>query len=966
MKFIYIFFAIIFFGNVYAQIVSEYESFNNCSEPNNWKIKTVNGAYGFNLSANDQSYGYSNGCMFSYKQTDVRNTSRRTFHLLTKEFTLQPNVNYYLVFSYKFIKPATATFSVSYTGSKGKAIINIPVSNEYVPYNVPISSLVSLPKIQFTFEYDAPGNDLGNQVYFDDILLIADNADCSRAQEIKTDLPALYGHSMPYSFLLSGGQSCAGDYVSAIWYKYVSDYSGLIEIVSNSEYNNNINIFEGSCSSLSAIQCSNKDEFGFTGESLEINVSSGKTYFIKLSKKINDFGKDNGLHSIAIRKMTNTKPKPVNDICNQVMNLTVNQACIKNNNYNAEIGTRFPASNLKSRADVWFKFVAGSNKPHQFVTHADFAEVIALYKGSCTNLQEVQVEDFGNKMNFTPVVGTEYFIQVSGYFSTIEGNLCAELIELNSTKPTNDECINSVLISLNTSCSAIQFNDNNKSTKKPSCVVYHAPDVWYKFIATAEKEVVINIDAGFMYSYGVYEGVCNNLIELTCSNTIDPCDGGIKIKGLIEGKSYFLQILASSVPLKPGEGSLCVRIDEPSKISAFEKLRLSLVTECLHGVLTTVKSYQVTGGEPTYNYYGPTSKEFFKPGEDISAFVEDSKGCRSFSKTEALCNGGSKCKNSNLSLNLSLDCIKDQIGRQTGEVELNYSGLGGSGAYYYYGEDNGIKLKDGEEYQVILIDSDSCFVIKEGRINCPVFTCAQSQLKIASTYDCIDTLLKARLNISVSGALGNVSLSGNVDGELLDQNASFNSSVVDEAGCMAQSTGFINCKFDSCAYARPDLQVGYKCLTDSLGVKTGKAEILVIGSSKAGGEQFTGNQPGDILNHGEKYKVKMKDAFGCSLIREGEINCVITQISNTNIFNNLLLFPNPTLNNTQLFFSISESSSFNLNLISTEGKVISNQNYNFGQGDNSLTIETDKLGSGIYYIQLSAKKGTEILKLVKM
>ncbi len=962
----YLFILIFVWSQLSSQSISIYENFSECALPQNWTFKTVNGSYGFSLKNNDQAYGFSKGCMISYVQSEAKLNSKRTFQLITPDYILNKGVNYYLVFNYRYVKPANASLSVSFQGPNGKVTSNIIPSNDFLPYSFSISSFYNLSSVKFTFEYNADVNDLGNQIYIDDILLVADNADCSRAQTLNFNNERIYGHSTPFSFYLSGGQSCIGEYQSAMWYKFTADQTGLIEIDTKAEYNNNINVFEDSCLASKTITCSNKDEFGFNGEVLELNVTQGKTYYIKLSRKINDFGKDNGLHSIKINKISSNKAKPINDICSQVLTLTINQACITGKNINADISSTLPSINQKSRADVWFKFTPSSTKPLQIITNANFAEVIALYKGTCSNLIEMQIEDFGNKLEFTPMANTEYFVQISGYFSTLEGDLCIEVKDQDSNKPVNDDCPLSTAINLNSSCNEIIFNNSSKSTQKPSCLVYNAPDVWYKFVGGEEKEVLLDVNAEFIYNWALYEGACNNLIELNCGSTPDPCDGPIKLKSIVSGKIYYLQIIASTVPLKPGHGKLCVRINEASKTHAFDKLRLNLNTECLHGVLSHIKNYTVTGGSPTYIYYGPDSDQYFKPGEDISAFVQDNNGCRSFVNTEALCSGGTKCKSSNLDLNVKLQCVTDSIGRQSGEVIISASGIGGSGAYYYYGTPQGTKLSHGDLYQVILIDSDSCFIIEEGKVNCPPFTCANSNLKLTASIDCIDTLLKAKVNLVVGGALGSFIITGTQDGDLLNQNDNYTSTVVDQAGCSTQLAGKINCKFDSCAYARPELQVSYKCITDSQGKNTGMAELIVYGGSRAGGEQFTGNRNGDTLHHGDKYKVVLNDQFGCSLTQEGEINCVITIISDQSSLKELSIVPNPTNEESSIVFYTINDAISELQLISSEGKIMMNSKIHIVNGKNIIPVNLSNLPSGIYFLQLQNEKFKELLKIVKI
>ncbi|MEO6190363.1 MAG: hypothetical protein ABIO44_08345, partial [Saprospiraceae bacterium] len=633
----------LFISKMNAQNIAQYESFSKCQIPSGWSSIILNGNSAFELSKNDQTITSSEGCMLQYVQKDNKDNSRKQFQFISPEYNLISGVNHYLVFNLRYISPIAATFNLSYEGSKGKIVYSLPVSNDFLPFVLTIPSSFNLSKIKFTFEYDVSRNDFGNQIYFDDILFTSDIADCSRAQDLTLASNCIYGHTAAYQYYLSGGQSCSGEFLSAMWYKYQSDYTGLLEFQSVADYNNSVSVFDGTCGSLNPISCNNTDEFGFIGERLEVNVMQGKTYFFKISRKINDFGKENGLHCVTINKLSQSKAKPINDVCENKKTLIVNVACEKNNNVNAGIEAKIPSTNLKSRADVWYSFVAISNNVHEIISHSNFAEVITLYKGSCNALTEIAVENFGSKMSFTPKQGTEYFVQVSGYFSTLEGDLCLEVKDKIATKPVNDLCATATITLLNTQCNEIQFLNDNISTKKPSCVVYNAPDVWYSFVATAEKQVALRIDAGFIYNWAVYEGPCNILNEISCGQESDPCSGYVTVIGLTAGKTYYLQIIAASYPLKPGEGKLCVRIDETSKTEVFQKMRLSLNTECLNGVLSRVSSYSVQGGKSTFVYTGPSPNDFFTPGQEIDAFIDDANGCRAFAHSEASCSQGSKC-----------------------------------------------------------------------------------------------------------------------------------------------------------------------------------------------------------------------------------------------------------------------------------------------------------------------------------
>ncbi|HMW39514.1 MAG: hypothetical protein K1X68_13980 [Saprospiraceae bacterium] len=949
-----------------AQQLSVYEGFKNC-QWGGWSIKNISGNSGFKLASNDQAVVEDQSCMVSYVQEDPGNAPVKQFQLISPEYNLVSGLNYYFVFNIRYIRPINATLTLSYDGPKGKVTINLPTVADYSTYSLTIASSTGFTKTKFTFEYAATVNDFGNRLYLDDFLFLADNADCARAQTLTPGAECIYGHTYPFQYAQSGGQACAGEYMTAIFYKYIADFTGLLELKSTAGYNNAVTVFEGACGSLVPVNCYNRDEFGFKGEAFEMNVTSGKTYFFKVSRKINDFGADNGLHCLQINKLTQSNiVRPPHDICTAAIPISVNGNCQKSVNYYAEMEGVVPPANTRSRADVWYKFTANTNKVHQIVSHADFAEVVSVYKGNCAALEEVAIEQLGGKLNFTPQSGKEYFVQVSGYFSTIEGDLCLEVKEIDQAKPANDNCISATATPLNTQCNEIQFYNNNISATKPSCVVYSAPDVWYSFVAPAEKEVALRIDAGFIYHWAVFEGPCTSLNEISCGRAPDPCQGYLTVKGLVPGTTYYLQILAATYPLKPGEGRLCVRIDEASKTSPFEKLRLSLSTECLHGVLGRVSSYSVNGGAPAYNYYGPDQNTYFLPGEEISAFVEDASGCRAFATDQASCAAGSKCKNSNLDIDLSTDCIKDQLGRQTGEVTLNYTGKGGTGAYYFYGNATGATLKHGDSYTVVLIDSDSCYVIEKGIVNCPPFTCAQSNLKVSAAYDCVDTLLKARLRVDVSGFLGNITFKGDKDGDLLDQGSSYKVQVTDEAGCTSEATGSIVCKFDSCAYARPALDVSYICLHDSIGNTSGLAELVINGSSKAGGVSYIGNQPGQILRHLDSYQVILKDAFGCSVIREGIINCVPLSSSDPQILATLRLVPNPNFGDFEVKMNSGIQEEVNFSICTPEGRIFQTESRQITVGENRMAFNLSGIPRGIYYIKMDAHALKATLKWVKL
>lgn len=956
-----------------AQNLIVSEQFTSCTLPEKWSLNTEAGPYSFAVMKSNLMPQSDATCTIVYQQTDKNNTDFRKFSIATKVYPLFRYTDYKFVFGMRFVRAGgpgqlklysliegTKTLLQSYTSDimqNGQVLVN---------QNFDIKATALQQSIQFIFEYESNGNDVNTVLLLDNLTFTGpDNDDCSRAVEIYLDAPCLSGNNT--GALLTGPKvSCQGSYTQALWYKLTSTYTGSVRVMSRAGFNDALSIFEGPCANLTDLQCINTDEYGFGGEDNYFTIEAGKTYYFRVVRQLTFYGRDdlNDL-CISISKEDPVYPDP--DLCTQSKLLNINGICLNENTKHARFDKPEPSLNFRSRADVWYHFIPSNNTPLEIISNANFADVLTLYKGECNQLTEVQCEHLGNKIIFqAPVANTKYYLQVSGYFSTIEGDLCVEIKSRSSQKPANEDCINATPVVLGQTCVQTQNINSLASNVKGSCMVYAAPDIWYSFIAPAEKEIALSIKAGFMFNYTIYEGPCNKLTELTCGKQPDPCSGFIPIKGLTAGKTYYLQIAAIVHPLRVSESSICVKMDALSQVTPQQSLDLNLTTECLHGVLGSIL-YTATGGTGPYTYYGPKTDEFFLPGTKIEAFIEDASGCRDFESLTIQCSPPEKCKNSTLDLHVKTTCLKDSIGRQTGQVQFEYEGAGGSGVYYYYGTSNGSTLQHGDLYQIVIIDSDSCYIIEEGKINCPPFDCSQSALRIESNYTCIDTLLKARLDLQVSGDLGGYTLTGNQPGELLEQGSVYQTIVTDAAGCSVQVSGEIKCNFDSCAYARPDLNIDYTCLTHANGDRTGKAILHVSASSYAGGLMIKGNHDGDTLNHTDSYHVQLTDAFGCSLTEQGIIDCLPVKTKTEWSRSVLRLYPNPAYNkltlqagNTsqnELYFSLFNSSgkSFHLPIsrVTTDGNLY-------------YHIPIEHLPSGIYYLKVQNRTTNDILRFVKL
>ncbi len=969
-NFIYIFYFAAQF--LYAQNLIITEQFSNCTLPGNWSLNSESGNYNFTIAKSNLMPQSDATCSVIYSQLIRNDKSQKKFSITTNEFSLFSYEAYTLTYGLRFIKTNLNASLKLYTIIDGIKTLHQSYNSDVVqnPFVLVVqSSNISASafnkKIQFQFEYTSDGDDYNTLILIDNLYLNGpDNDDCTRAVNLKLNANCLSGNNTG-AFMSGPKILCSGNYSQALWYFYKSDFTGTLNIRTGATFNDAISIYEGTCPSLTDIQCFNNDEYGFTGERNYIQVANGKTYYFRVARQTGFYGRDD-LSDLCIAISKEDPVYPSHDLCANSIPVVVNVPCTKASNIIADFSNPIPSLNNKSRADVWYNFKPTSTQDLIISSNADFADVITIYKGSCSQLEEVKCEDLGGKLVLSsPVIGLNYFIQVSGYFSTIEGHICLEVKTKSQDKPSNEDCLTSKAINLNSGCQSISTINSTKSNIKPSCVVYTAPDVWFSFIAPTEKNVAIHIESGFLYNWAVYSGICTNLQEFDCGKTPDPCSGFITLSGLTPGKVYYLQIISAVNPLKPSEGQLCVKIEELSKAVPFSKLNLDLQLECLHGVLGSI-NYLVSGGMGQYTYHGPGPSEIFYPGTLIEAFVEDETGCRDFKRITIDCKPPVKCKNSTLDLSINTECLKDSLGRQTGKVILHITGKGGTGAYYYYGTQDGSQLNHEDTYKVILIDSDSCYIIEEGRINCPPFDCNQSNLAVSADYICVDTLLKAILQVDVKGNLGNFTITGNKHGDLLDQGALYQVQVTDEAGCSSMTSGEIACKFDSCAYSRPELQVNYECLLDEKGQINGKAKLLIHAESKAGGIQIKGGNSGDTLNHLDNYLISMIDSFGCELFFSGTIYCNVVKNDQSKLNWKTIYYPNPA--NDKLTINLPEyfNQDVHLSLFTSTGSLLCKKMSYTLSKSHSLQINLEKITPGIYFIKLEGIDFYDIIRFVKI
>ena len=78
----------------------------------------------------------------------------------------------------------------------------------------------------------------------------------------------------------------------------------------------------------------------------------------------------------------------------------------------------------------------------------------------------------------------------------------------------------------------------------------------------------------------------------------------------------------------------------------------------------------------------------------------------------------------------------------------------------------------------------------------------------------------------------------------------------------------------------------------------------------------------------------------------------------------MTVYPNPTHELVNIRFISDEKSDYDLTMINTIGKTVKSQRVQYEQGENFITVPTNDLPQGIYFIKMSNGKSSYTQKLI--
>lgn len=386
--------------------------------------------------------------------------------------------------------------------------------------------------------------------------------------------------------------ACSGFTSSAsndVWYTFVPYGVGdSIAVGGNGGFDPIIQIFSGTCASLTPIACI--DGTVSNGiEALAPGLNPGQTYYLRVYGWA---GQDGGFQVCA---KSDNVPAPTNDVCSTPLVLTPSSIC------NGTVGNNTGAdqdlqpltcgtATSSTANDVWYTFTAQSAGDSVIVDpNGTFDPVLEIFSGPCTALNKLACSD--NPTNGlatekvapgTLIPGTVYTVRVYGYNGS-EGTFAICVKTLAPTAPANDACASAVTLTSNTFCSGTNGTIVNATQSLPAITCNNftssqANDVWYKFVAGSSGDSVIVTPFGVFDPVAeLYSGNCSSLVSIGCSDAPSAATPEkISPGNLIAGNTYFVRIYGFGA--STGTFSICIKRPPSSTVANDECATATTVT----------------------------------------------------------------------------------------------------------------------------------------------------------------------------------------------------------------------------------------------------------------------------------------------------------------------------------------------------------------------------------------------------
>lgn len=777
------------------------ETLNNCENPPSWSSVTLSGNHGwqFGYVENPKAWRSKsmNGTCFAYFDDDFigEDAIPSTVALLSAPVSLTDYAEYFFSFDLTFRQHSATEFFE----------IGLLVNNE----RIPIRTYTEIVGGEHFDEYQtqiinlSPYKAENAQIYFlyhdgggwawwvgIDNFKLSGKGDindlCSKAFSLNKDEPLSFDITNAYRDT-SIPSDCNPDLNKTLWYVYDNDIRGLFDISITNNFDGVLEIFQGNnCNSLTLVECINRDEYGFYGENKSYDLSGGR-YYIRVSAIQSDYTDISGQGNILLASTDSLPVTAVNKDCyqSQVIDISGNAPVYGYNLLN-NTSVVSPSDNSRARSDVWFTFSPDKDLNIELNLLSDFSGSLAVYEGTCANLTEISTDySTGSVLLENLEKDKNYFIQVSGLFSTLEGIF--ELVALPvTTEEHNTDCINADEIGLDGECIPFSNIKGGFSGINSTCTALTDADRWYSFNAPTSGSIEIRFKSGFLSTVSVLDmDNCAIANTLFCSDDLHFCDGYTTIRNLVPGKKYYIQIASQGRIPGNNRGEGCLYLREFNPADEYEPLNLTVETICASKNAALVMP-AATGGSGEYQYY--SNNELIASFQTFVAEVEDSDGCIDYLEGIA-----PDCSDTDCNVAFEINPIDVRCyGESNGQVQLIPVGglapyrlmtLSGEGLPQYFAAGT---------YQCLVSDAAGCS-------DTITFTIEQPEPIRWELLDYSYNDQTGKITISGSGGTGNLQVFWFKDGEpfadgvweiSISQSGAYHAIITDSMGCSVETDIF--------------------------------------------------------------------------------------------------------------------------------------------------------------------------------
>ncbi len=402
--------------------------------------------------------------------------------------------------------------------------------------------------------------------------------------------------------------TCTGTEDDDVWFSFVATNSAHVIDVSNisgSTGDMAYGVFEGNCGGLTNLNCTDTNS-GLTVSGL----TPGNTYYFQA-------------YSWSSSAQTTTfdvcvltpPPPPANDECNNSTALTVypDLNCVTptpGTVYSATDSGESTTCTGTEDDDVWFSFVALVNQHIIDISNISGSTTdmaYGVFEGNCGSLTNLDCTDTNSGLTvggLTP--GNTYYVQAYSFSSSTQTTTFDICILSPPPPPSNDECNSSTTLTAypDQNCLSPTFGtvyNASDSGGPTTCVGTEDDDVWYSFVATNSVHIidVSNLSGSTTdMSYGVFEGNCNSLTNIDCTDN----NSGLTVNGLTPGNTYYIQAYSWSSSFQTTTFDICVITPPPpppnDECNGAINLTVSSTENC--GVVTSGTVFSATtSGENT-------------------------------------------------------------------------------------------------------------------------------------------------------------------------------------------------------------------------------------------------------------------------------------------------------------------------------------------------------------------------------